>query len=129
MLSLEGNTAPYLINAYVRIRSIFRKGGLALDAVDPQSIALREPAERGLALQLVKLPRVVDAVAHLLEPHRLCGYLYELASSYHQFYEHCPVLRAPNGRTRACRLALSALVAKTLRLGLQLLGMEVVEQM
>ncbi|HEX7010628.1 MAG TPA: arginine--tRNA ligase [Phycisphaeraceae bacterium] len=129
MLALDGNTAPYLQNAYVRIRSIFRKGNLDADHVLPQAIRLAHAAERQLALKLLQFPRVIAATAQSLEPHRLCNYLYELATAYHQFYEQCPVLSAPDDATRDSRLALCELVARTLKQGLSLLGIDVVEQM
>lgn len=130
MLALEGNTAPYLQNAYVRIRSIFRKAeatGVRYEAGGP--IVVADPAERRLVLQLAQLPRVIAGVADSLEPHRLTTFLYDLASAYHQFYEHCPVLTAPDEATRQSRLRLSDLTARTLKLGLGLLGIGVVEQM
>ncbi len=129
MLALEGNTAPYLVNAYVRIRSIFRKGGVDSASLPGQSIRLEQDAERALALQLLQLPRIVDSVASSLEPHRLCTYLYELASSFHKFYEQCPVLTAESDAEKTSRLALCDLVARTLKLGLGLLGIETVERM
>ncbi len=137
MLALEGNTAPYLQNAYVRIRSIFRKG-----EVDPSTltgggdggggadaIKLEHEAERALALQLLQLPRIIQSVADSLEPHRLCTYLYELASSFHKFYEKCPVLAADTDARRDSRLTLCDLVARTLKQGLELLGINTVERM
>ena len=131
MLAFEGNTAPYLQNAYVRIRSIFKKGG-----VDPETdkesirpIRVEAEAERVLSLKLIQLPAVIDVVAQTLEPHRLCTYLYELASAFHQFYEKCPVLKAKDDATRRSRLGLCDLVARTLKLGLSLLGIEVPERM
>ncbi len=129
MLALEGNTAPYLVNAYVRIRSIFRKGELDPSSITGDHIKLEHEAERALALQLLQLPRVVDSVADSLEPHRLCTYLYELASGFHKFYEKCPVLTADTDARRDSRLALCDLVARTLKLGLGLLGIETVERM
>jgi arginyl-tRNA synthetase len=131
MLSFEGNTAPYLINAYVRIRSIFRKAktqGLESPGFGG-AINISDPAERGLALKLLQFPATVESVAQSLEPHRLCTFLYELASSYHQFYERCPVLTAPDAATRGSRLALSDLTARVLRQGLELLGIQTDEQM
>jgi arginyl-tRNA synthetase len=131
MLAFEGNTAPYLQNAYVRIRSIFRKAPpemvRAADAA--LTMTLTEPSERGLALKLLQFPQAVAGVAESLEPHRLCNYLYELASVYHGFYEQCPVLGADDQAVRLSRLRLSRLVARTLRQGLELLGIGVVEQM
>jgi len=129
MLALEGNTSPYLQNAYVRIRSIFRKGEVDTSALSGVTIGLEHEAERVLALQLLQWPRVVESVADSLEPHRLCTYLYELASSFHRFYEKCPVLTADDSARRDSRLALCDLVARTLKLGLGLLGIETVERM
>ncbi len=129
MLSLEGNTSPYLQNAYVRIQSIFRKGGVDPDATSADSLQLEHDQERALAMQLFKLPDVLGSVAASLEPHRLCNYLYELASGYHSFYEHCRVLDPSDQRRQASRLALSRLTADALGLGLQLLGIRVIQQM
>jgi arginyl-tRNA synthetase len=129
MLALEGNTAPYLQNAYVRIRSIFRKGAVDAASLSSASITVAQPAERALALKLLQFGSVVASVAESLEPHRLCTYLYELATGYHQFYEQCPVLKADDAATRASRLRLSDTVARTLADGLGLLGIGTVEQM
>ncbi len=129
MLALEGNTAPYLINAYVRIKSIFRKGEIDPVTITGDMINLEEDAERALALHLLQLPRIVGSVADSLEPHRLCTYLYELAAGFHKFYEKCPVLTAETDAQRSSRLALCDLVARTLKLGLGLLGIETVERM
>jgi arginyl-tRNA synthetase len=133
MLALDGNTAPYLQNAYVRIRSIFRKGeaqGLISPITESaQPIHLADPAERALALKLLQLPQLIASVADSLEPHRLCTYLYELASSFHQFYESCPVLAAEDPALRKSRLTLCHLTASVLDKGLSLLGIGVVEQM
>lgn len=129
MLALEGNTAPYLQNAYVRIRAIFRKGGIDTSDLHGASIHAGEPQERALLLQLFKFPRVLAQVAEALEPHQLCGYLYDLAVHMHQFYERCPVLGATGESVRVSRLALCHLVARTLELGLGLLGIAVVAQM
>lgn len=128
MLSFDGNTAPYLQNAFVRIRSIFRRAGLEAPPAGAD-VDVREPAERALVLALLRFPAVVASVAESLEPHRLCGYLYDLASAYHQFYEHCPVLSAPEPALRDSRLVLSDLTARTLSRGLDFLGIDVVEQM
>jgi len=129
MLALDGNTAPYLQNAYVRIRSIFRKGELDADAALDGRIQIWQPAERSLVLKLVQLPRVVQKVADHLEPHHLCTFLFELATLFHQFYEKCPVLTGPDEATRTSRLALCQLTGRTLREGLDLLGINVVERM
>lgn len=129
MLAFEGNTSPYLQNAYVRIRSIFRKGEADFDGAAGATIHIEQVEERRLAMQLLQLPQIVESVAASLEPHRLCNYLCDLATGYHSFYEHCRVLNAESDAVRSSRLALSALVARTLRLGLTLLGIEVIEQM
>lgn len=129
MLALEGNTAPYMIYSYVRVRSIFRKAGLDPEAFAGVPVAVGHVDERQLVLHLLQFPRVVEAVAESLEPHRLCTYLYELATRYHRFFEHCPVLRAGDDATRDSRLALCALVGRTLAQGLDLLGIGVVERM
>ncbi|MCC6681721.1 MAG: arginine--tRNA ligase [Phycisphaeraceae bacterium] len=131
MLALEGNTAPYLINAYVRIQSIFRKveeSGIGC-RVSGVGLKITDEAERSLVLKLLQFPGVVNAVAESLEPHRLCTYLYELAGGYHQFYERCQVLKADDAATRDSRLALCRLVARTLQKGLKLLGIETVDRM
>ncbi len=126
MLAFDGNTAPYLINAYVRIRSIFRKA----EGQQGGAITLAEPAERALALKLTQLGEAVASVGVSLEPHRLCTYLYELAGLYHKFYEACPVLRSDVPEDlRASRLALCEWTGRTLKTGLGLLGIGVVERM
>ncbi len=129
MLAMDGNTAPYLQNAYVRVRSIFRKGRIDPETLNGHMIAVDTPAERQLVLKLLQLGQVIEQVADTLEPHRLCTFLYELATLYHQFYEQCPVLAAPDPSTRNSRLAICLLVGRTLETGLGLLGIEVVEQM
>ncbi|MFW6031926.1 MAG: arginine--tRNA ligase [Phycisphaeraceae bacterium] len=129
MLAMDGNTAPYLQNAYVRIRSIFRKGKIDAESLDAGAIRAEAPAERALVLKLLQWPGVIASVADSLEPHRLCNWLYELATGYHQFYERCPVLTAEEASVRQSRLALSHLVARALQEGLGLLGIEVVERM
>lgn len=127
MLAFDGNTAPYLMYAHARIRSIFRKA--AAEAGGPGEIVVREPAERALALELLRFGAVVAEVAETLEPHRLCGYLYELAGAFTGFYEKCPVLRAPDEASRRSRLALCELSARVLARGLDLLGIEAPERM
>ncbi len=127
MLSLEGNTAPYLQYAYARIASIFRKS-VEGDARPPAAISLTEPAERALGLKLIQFPETVQVVADECLPNLLCGYLYDLAAAFTGFYESCPVLQSPPP-LRASRLALCGLTARTLRQGLGLLGIETVEQM
>jgi arginyl-tRNA synthetase len=129
MLALEGNTAPYLQNAYVRIQSIFRKGGVDQAALVQAPLLITEAEERALALRLFQLPAVLQGVSSSLEPHRLCNYLYELAAGFHTFYEHCRVLNASDDTVRQSRLRLCDLVARTLKLGLGLLGISAVAQM
>jgi arginyl-tRNA synthetase len=127
MLAFDGNTAPYLMYAHARIRSILRKGAAEAGAA-PGALALEAPQEVALALALVQLPGVLDRAAETLQPHRICAYLYDVATAFTAFYEACPVLKA-DGPTRASRLALSALTARTLALGLELLGIAAPEQM
>ena len=125
MLSLEGNTAPYMQYAYARVRSIFRKGELD-DVAGP--IILAEPAERALGVKLLQLAETLDAVAAECLPSVLCAYLFELAGAFMSFYESCPVLKS-EGAVRASRLRLCDLTARTIRLALGLLGIETVERM
>ncbi|MET7472704.1 arginine--tRNA ligase [Micromonospora sp. NPDC005686] len=126
MLSLDGNTAPYLQYAYSRIRSIFRRGGVAARPDAP--LAFAAAAERALAIELVGFAGVVAQVAENLEFHHLTGYLYRLASAFSTFYEHCPVLRAEEA-VRDSRLVLADLTARVLREGLDLLGIRTPERM
>ncbi len=119
LLALEGNTAPYLQNAYVRISSIFRK---AETPVDPAAkVSLAEPAERALALKLLQYAETVPTILEDFRPNILAHYLYELANTYHSFYEACPVLKSEPA-TRASRLVLCDITARTLSHGLGLLG-------
>jgi arginyl-tRNA synthetase len=129
MLSFQGNTAPYLQYSYVRIRSIFRKaeerGALGAQAGE---IALSEPAELALAKKLLQFGETLPQVLEDYRPNLLANYLYELASTFHGFFENCPVLQS-EGATRASRLALCEATARVLRQGLGLLGIEVPERM
>ncbi|HEV2368356.1 MAG TPA: arginine--tRNA ligase, partial [Acidimicrobiales bacterium] len=128
MLAREGNTAPYLQYAHARIRSIFRRGEVgALDGA-VGTVTLVEPEERALALGLLSFDSAVTAAAAYLQPHRLCTYLFDLASSFTGFYEACPVLRA-EPEVRTSRLALCSLTARVLSTGLGLLGIEAPERM
>jgi len=132
MLALQGNTAPYLLYAYARIRSIYRKGtsDRPYDVdVDGAAIYLDHAAERNLALSLLRLPEVLDGVADHLMPNFLCEYLYDLAGRFMVFYESCPVLKAPDERTYAARLRLCDLTGRALKLGLGLLGISTLERM
>ncbi len=133
LLAMDGNTAPYLLYAYARIRSIYRKAvarfGLDERAAAEAVIELSEPAERALALSLLRAPEAIDKVAADLTPHVLCAYLYDLSGEFNRFYEACPVLAAEQERTRRSRLRLCDLTARTLRVGLRLLGIETIERM
>ena len=126
MLSLQGNTAPYLQNAYVRTRSIFRKSAEAVQL--PNELTLVEPAELDLAKRLCQFAEIVPQVLNDFRPNILANYLFELANSFHAFYEACPVLKA-EAQARASRLALCELSARVLQRGLNLLGIDVPEKM
>jgi arginyl-tRNA synthetase len=126
MLALQGNTAPYLQNAYVRIRSIFRKAGGEFRP--PDKLDLREPNELALAKRLTQFAEVVPQVLNDFRPNLLANYLFELANVFHGFYEACPVLKAEEP-ARATRLALCELTARILQCGLRLLGIGVPEKM
>jgi arginyl-tRNA synthetase len=126
LLAFEGNTAPYLQNAFVRIRSIFRKAGETADPAAP--IHLTDPAERALAIKILQYAETLPAVLDDFRPNLLANYLYELANTYHSFYEACPVLKAEPA-LRASRLLLSDLAARTLSHGLDLLGIHCPERM
>jgi arginyl-tRNA synthetase len=128
MLAFEGNTAPYLQYAHARIRSIFRRAELPHPA-GPADIILGEPTERALAIELIGFPSAARAVADTLQPHRLCTYLYGLATRFTSFYEQCPVLRASDEATQRSRLLLCELTARVLAKGLDLLGIEAPERM
>jgi arginyl-tRNA synthetase len=126
MVSFAGNTGVYLQYAHTRIRSILRRAGDPEVTVDT-GVAL-EPAERALALELDSYAAVLAEVGATLEPHRLCGYLYDLARDFTTFYEACPVLKADEP-VRGNRLALCRLTARTLASGLTLLGISAPERM
>jgi arginyl-tRNA synthetase len=128
MLSFQGNTAPYLQNAYVRIRSIFRKAAAEGISTESAKIIIVDPAERALALQILKFGEVLHAVLEDQRPNLLCLYLYELADSFHRFYEACPILKS-EGDTRSSRMGLAGVTAKVLKTGLSLLGIGVPERM
>lgn len=125
MLAFEGNTAPYMLYAFARIRSVLRK------AEDPSShviTSVEADEERLLLLKANQFPEIVAAVAQDCYPNQLCNYLYELAGLFMKFYEACPILKA-EGSVRSSRLALAELTAETLRQGLDLLGIETLERM
>jgi len=128
MISFHGNTGPYLQYATTRIRSIFRRARIAeTDARGP--IQITAPAERELALKLLGFGGVVTQVADAAEPHRLCAYVFEVASLFTTFYEQCPVLKADDDETRQSRLALCAATLRVLMTGLGLLGVPVPDRM
>ncbi len=126
MLALNGNTAPYLQYAYARIKSIFRKS----ESINhqPSTINLLAPEEIALARHLLNFGLTLEAVAEEYRPNFLCNYLFDLAGKFTSFYENCPVLKAEDA-TRTSRLALCDLTARVLKQGLDVLGIEVVEQM
>jgi arginyl-tRNA synthetase len=130
MLSFQGNTAPYLQNAYVRIRSIFRKAAVDASLWDAreQAMNLTETEERNLALKLCQFAETVPAVLNDFRPNILANYLYELANAFHSFYEACPVLKSEEP-ARSSRLALCELSGRVLAKGLDLLGIKAPEQM
>jgi arginyl-tRNA synthetase len=130
MLALNGNTAPYLQYAYARIRSIFRKSNAEQDPppASPPSLHLGAPEELALARHLLNFGLVLDAVTDDYRPNLLCNYLYELAGYFTSFYENCPVLKA-EAEQRASRLVLCDLTARVLKQGLEVLGIETLEQM
>jgi arginyl-tRNA synthetase len=126
MLSLHGNTAPYLQNAYVRIRSIFRKAGESVPKID--TLILSDFAEINLAKRLCQFAEIVPQVLNDFRPNILANYLFELANSFHTFYEACPVLKSEEP-VRSSRLALCDLSGRVLQHGLDLLGIKVCEKM
>ena len=126
MLSLQGNTAPYLQNAYVRIRSIFRKAGESVPKID--KFTLGDRAEINLAKRLCQFAEIVPQVLNDFRPNILANYLFELANSFHTFYEACPVLKSEEP-SRSSRLALCDLTGRVLQRGLDLLGIKVPEKM
>ena len=125
MLSFEGNTAPYLQYAYTRVQSVFRKAG-EWDAAAPT--VLTEPLEKQLAAELLKFEDVLQSVADTAYPHYLAAYLYQTATLFSRFYEACPILKA-EGATRNSRLQLAKLTGDTLKQGLDLLGIDVLDVM
>lgn len=130
MLAAEGRTGPYLQYAHARIHSIFRKAAEAgIARAAGGALALTDVAERKLALELLDFGSAVVEAGETLRPHRLCGYLYDLATAFTGFFETCPVLKAPDDATRASRLALCEHTARVLTRGLGLLGIAAPERM
>jgi arginyl-tRNA synthetase len=128
MLSFEGNTAPYLLYAYTRVASVFRKAGLDMGDVNGDFL-LQEEAEQALAARLVQFGEVLESVAEKGLPHLLCTYLYDVAGLFSTFYEHCPILSGDNEALKQSRLKLAALTARTLKQGMELLGLSPLERM
>ncbi|MDF5774199.1 arginine--tRNA ligase [Pseudomonas syringae] len=128
MLSFEGNTAPYLLYAYTRVAGVFRKLGSAFDASKGQ-IVLAAQQEQELAARLAQFTETLNNVAEKGTPHVLCAYLYDLAGLFSSFYENCPILGAENPDQQQSRLRLAALTGRTLKQGLDLLGLETLERM
>jgi arginyl-tRNA synthetase len=132
MLSLEGNTGPYLQMQYTRVKGIYRRGNIT-----PEQVLAAKPAlliehadEAALAKKLLQFSVAVEAVARDLKPHHLCTYLYELCGAFARFFESCPVLKAPSEAVKMSRLLLCYYVACVLKIGLSdLLGIEVLEEM
>ncbi|NJK52849.1 MAG: arginine--tRNA ligase [Leptolyngbyaceae cyanobacterium SU_3_3] len=129
MLALQGNTAPYMLYAYARVQSISREGKIDFQNLGSDAkVLLKEETELTLAKHLLQLEEIIHLVSQDLLPNRLCQYLFELSQKYNQFYETCPVLKAEEP-LKASRLMLCDLTARTLKLGLSLLGISVLERM
>jgi arginyl-tRNA synthetase len=130
MLALQGNTATYMQYAYARVQSIFAKGGVdAASAELNTAIEITAPAERALALELTRLPEAIEATISDYRPNHLTTYLFDLTNRFSTFFDECPVLKAETPAIRASRLALCQLTALTIKQGLELLGIDVVERM
>ena len=128
MLAFEGNTAPYMQYAYTRVLSVFRKAGIEADSLHGD-IILTDEREALLATRLLQFEETITQVARDGTPHVMCAYLYDLAGLFSGFYEHCPILSAEEENVRNSRLQLAALTAKTLKQGLDTLGIKTVERM
>ena len=129
MLSFEGNTAPYMQYAYTRIRSIFNRSQIALSEVEQAQLSITNEKERALAIKLLQFEEAVQVVGKEGTPHVLCAYLYELAGVFSSFYEHCPILNNDDHQVKLSRLKLALLTERTLKQGLDLLGIKTVEKM
>lgn len=124
MLAFEGNTAPYMQYAYTRVLSVFRKAEIDESALSSAPVVIREDREAQLAARLLQFEETLTVVAREGTPHVMCAYLYDVAGLFSGFYEHCPILSAENEEVRNSRLKLAQLTAKTLKLGLDTLGIE-----
>lgn len=128
MLAFEGNTAPYMQYAYTRVLSVFRKANIDEQALASAPVIISEDREAQLAARLLQFEETLTVVAREGTPHVMCAYLYDVAGLFSGFYEHCPILSAENDAVRNSRLKLAQLTAKTLKLGLDTLGIETVER-
>jgi len=128
MLAFEGNTAPYMQYAYTRVLSVFRKAGIEESAINGKTV-ITEDREAALAVRLLQFEETITQVARDGTPHVMCAYLYDLAGLFSGFYEHCPILSAEDEATKQSRLKLALLTAKTLKQGLDTLGIDTVERM
>ena len=135
MLAMNGNTATYMQYAYARVRSIFTKGSVDVEALREEyangtrTLTLNDPAERALAFELVRFQSALENVSKDYRPNFLTAYLYDLANKYSSFFERCPVLKTEDESIRSNRLLLCDLTARTIGLGLNLLGIQTVERM
>jgi arginyl-tRNA synthetase len=131
MLAMNGNTATYMQYTYARVRSIFAKGNLDVDALRRSGapILLGTPAERALAVELIRFAEALELAAADYRPNQLTSYLFDLSKRYSTLFEQCPVLQADTPQLRQSRLLLCDLTARTIRQGLELLGITVVEKM
>jgi len=129
MLAFEGNTAPYMQYAYTRVLSVFRKADIDESVLAQAQVIISEDREAQLAARLLQFEETLSVVARDGTPHVMCAYLYDLAGLFSGFYEHCPILSAESEAVRNSRLKLAQLTAKTLKLGLDTLGIETVERM
>ena len=129
MLAFEGNTAPYMQYAYTRVLSVFRKANIDESVLANAPVTITEDREAQLAARLLQFEETLSVVARDGTPHVMCAYLYDLAGLFSGFYEHCPILSAESEAVRNSRLKLAQLTAKTLKLGLETLGIETVERM
>ncbi|CAH6660834.1 arginine--tRNA ligase [Pseudocitrobacter vendiensis] len=129
MLAFEGNTAPYMQYAYTRVLSVFRKAGIEESELLNATVEIKEDREAQLAARLLQFEETLNVVAREGTPHVMCAYLYDLAGLFSGFYEHCPILSAESESVRNSRLKLALLTAKTLKTGLDTLGIETVERM
>ncbi|SUW63395.1 Arginine--tRNA ligase [Buttiauxella agrestis] len=129
MLAFEGNTAPYMQYAYTRVLSVFRKANIDEAELLKAPVVITEDREAQLAARLLQFEETLNVVARDGTPHVMCTYLYDVAGLFSGFYEHCPILAADSIEARNSRLKLALLTAKTLKLGLDTLGIETVERM